>query len=548
MTRWLLAFVGVVSFAQRNEVRTSFQVRYVASGAVYINGGREDGLAEGFRLTIKRKLPGQAQLEARPIGEVLIVAVAGGSAVCEIKSMTTGIESGDVAFLSTQDEETVRLLRGSKNARKYAQVVSFTEGDPLDEEQREYVPKPPLPEVNRVRGRVSFEYSGILDHSLFGRSTHQEGAVVRADMTRIGGTFWNFTGYWRGRTNSRPGPQQQTLTDLVNRTYHIGLYYNNPRSRYTAGFGRLLIPWANSLNTIDGGYLGRRLGKVTAGLFLGSTPDPTAWDYNPNRQIAGSFVNFDLGSFEALRFSSTTGIAVTRLRWKAERQYGFFENSLLYKRFLSIYQNLEADYLVRGRLGLTQSGPAVSRNFVTLRLQPHRVVAFDLNHNYFRSVPTFDDRLIGLGLLDRLLFQGFSAGVRFELPRGVGLYTNIGQSQRSNDAKAALNQMYGVSWSDILHTRIRSDFRYSKFSSAFATGSYRSLGFIRELNEHLRLEVQGGTQDFFSSLSRQNRARWLMTNVDWFFATHYVMGGGITVYRGQVQDYDQAFFSLGYHF
>ena len=36
-------------------------------------------------------------------------------------------------------------------------------------------------------------------------STTQNGVVVRADVTRIAGTYWNFTGYWRGRLNSSFG-------------------------------------------------------------------------------------------------------------------------------------------------------------------------------------------------------------------------------------------------------------------------------------------------------------------------------------------------------
>ena len=109
-------------------------------------------------------------------------------------------------------------------------------------------------------------------------------------MTRIDGSYWNFTGYWRGRLSNQSGAAPQTVTDLLNRTYQIGAYYNNPNSNYVAGFGRFLLPWAPSLSTIDGGYFGRRLGKhFTTGMFAGSTPNPTAWNYDPNRQMAGSF-------------------------------------------------------------------------------------------------------------------------------------------------------------------------------------------------------------------------------------------------------------------
>jgi len=44
--------------------------------------------------------------------------------------------------------------------------------------------------------------------------------------------------------------------------------YDNPDSHWVAGFGRMYLPWAVSLDTIDGGYVGRRLGRgATVGVF-----------------------------------------------------------------------------------------------------------------------------------------------------------------------------------------------------------------------------------------------------------------------------------------
>ncbi len=75
----------------------------------------------------------------------------------------------------------------------------------------------------------------------------------------------------------------------MNRTYHLGLYYQNPDSVVTMGVGRLFLPYAPSLSTIDGGYFGYKFSQhMTAGVFGGSTPDPTSWSYNPNQRIAGN--------------------------------------------------------------------------------------------------------------------------------------------------------------------------------------------------------------------------------------------------------------------
>jgi hypothetical protein len=551
--RLMVMFLALAALAAAADA--PFHVRYVANGAVYLDAGRNAGLAEGHRLTVKRLKPGDPELSAKLVGEVVVMSIAASSAVCEIKSKEMEFETGDLAVLAPQDAEMVRMMQASKNAHKYAQVVSFTEGDPIEEEARQYVPRPPSPEVNRIRGMVGFEFNTIRDRDpngfFAGSAPHsmQNGVVLRADITRINGSYWNLTGYWRGRMNSRASGGQQTLNDLLNRTYHIGLFYNNPQSRWVAGFGRLYLPYASSLNTIDGGYFGRRLSKVvTAGLFAGSTPDPTAWNYSPGRQIGGAFTNFDLGSFDSVRFTSTVGLAMTRLHWKAERQFAFFENGIFFKRYASLYHNLEADQLVKGRLGNTESGTVASRSFLTFRLQPHRIISFDLSHNYFRTIPTFDLRLIGTGLLDKLLFQGLSAGVRLELPARISLYTNLGKNKREGDARASLNYMYGLAFQNILHSGMRLDLRHSQFDSSFAKGRYDTVSVSRDISEKLRIDVQIGEQDFQSALTQQNRARFLNSTLDWFLFGHYSLGGGLTLYRGQVQNYDQIFFNLGYRF
>lgn len=547
------------ALAQQPEPRTTFRVKYAAEGAVYLDGGKSDGLAKGMKLTVRRPASG-ASGGLQTITEIEVTGLGTTSAVCEIHSVKDTVRVGDLAYLSLQDLKALQ----AQGPERYPLVVSFTDGDPLDEEQREKVPHPPSPEVNRIRGRIGVDYNTIRDRSNSAPATQQLGLSLRADMTRIGGSYWNFTGYWRGRVNTRPsGTQQQTLTDLINRTYQLGFTYNNPQSRWVMGLGRLYLPWATSLSTIDGGYIGRRVGRsVTLGMFGGSTPDPSAWNYNPNRQIAGSFLNYEGGSFESLRFTSTFGAALTRIHWRREREFAFFENGIFYKRILFIYHSLEADLLPPDRAGTASSGTAtpctanptpgktlaVSQSFLTVRVQPHARISFDLSHNYFRNVPTFDARLVGTGLVEKFLFEGFSGGVRVELPHRFGVYSSLGRSSRSGDTKHSFNQMYGVTQGGIWRTGIRADLRYSKFDSSFGQGTYKSLSLSRQVGEQLRIEVLGGQQNFFSLITHQNRARWLSTNLDWFIGRHFFWGAGFTLYRGDVQRYDQLFFTTGYRF
>jgi len=541
----LMAIPASAAARQQAGFQTRFGIKYVAEGAVYLNAGRAAGLAEGQKLTVRRNDPQHP--EGRAIAEIEVVSVASSSAACQIRTSTEAVQIGDEAQLSADDAEVLRKARAVEESRKYAQVIMFTEGDTLEQEARASVPRPRSPEINRVRGRIGFEYSAIRDSEIY-RQTSSLGLILRIDATRILGTYWNLSGYYRGRLSRQSDSSQETLSDLIQRTYHLHLTYNNPGSHWVAGFGRLYLPWATSLGTMDGGYFGRRLGRrFTLGLFGGSSPDPTSWRYDRDRQLIGSFVNLEGGSFEAFRYSATVGAASGRIRWRPDREFGFLESNFLYKRYLSVYYNAEADIL-HSADPAQQSGPALSRSFLTVRVQPHRRVSFDINHNYFRDVPTFDARLVGTGLVDRLLFHGLNAGVRLELPYGINPYASFGRSGKTGDTRNSWNQMFGIAVSDIIRTKIRADLRYSKFDSAFGHGRYRSISLTRPFGEGLRFEVQAGQQDFNSPLTAQNNAWWVNSNADWIFSGRYFFGGGFTLYNSPGQGYKQWYLNLGYGF
>jgi len=108
--------------------------------------------------------------------------------------------------------------------------------------------------------------------------------------------------------------------------------------------------------------------------------------------------------------------------------------------------------------------------------------------------------------------------------------------------------MYGLTLNHLWKTRVRMDFRYSRFASSFGSGSYESLSFSRQWFEALQLDVQMGLQNIESQLTSQNRARWINTTVDWFFRAHYFLGSGFTIYSGNTQNYAQWYLNLGYRF
>ena len=250
--------------------RTDFQIHYISGSNVYIDGGTTSGLREGTELILKQSTrlsdqdPANAAIEPGVIARLKVVSVASTSAVCEIVETKRDLTEKDVLSLP-QTEIQKRVDKDTVGStRHYPMVVSFSEGDPLDEEVHDAVPHPPLPEINQMRGRFGFDVSMIQQLGEASSITNQYGMVVRADFTRMFGTYWNLNGYWRGTLQSQNNAAlQNSIQNLMNRTYLMSLNYINPSSAWMVSIGRMYLPYASSLETVDGVYVVRKTSTRT---------------------------------------------------------------------------------------------------------------------------------------------------------------------------------------------------------------------------------------------------------------------------------------------
>jgi len=543
---------------QDSKKPTVFKVKSLGDNTVYLEAGRNADLQDGMKLSVVEAPPDGVIAEGiqyrgyEHVAELVVASVSDSSAVCEVVKADGELKIGQAAFLTPDSVRGRQQAELAADEDKYPILMTFTYGDPLDEEVRETreAQVTRLTPMQRSQGRIGFDYGGTNESGGF--SSRQMGLVIDANMRNIGGTFWNFVGSWRGNfgtsSTTLPGAGAQTLTDLVNRTYRIGFTYQSPYSPETIGVGRLFLPWAPSLSTIDGGYYGRKFTReATFGFFAGSTPDPSSWSYNPNQHIAGAFVNVEHGSFDHFRIYSTMGLAITSIQWKVARQFAFFENTWSWKQYVTFYNSLQADAARTSPLVNGGSNPtAVSQSYSSIHFQPIKLIGFGVNHNYFRSLPTFDPRLLGTGLLDQYLFQGFSGDVRLALPKHIGLFASLGQSKTTTDKKSSLNQSYGLSLGRLWNTGVLLDLHYSKFDSAFGSGKYESFSLSKSITDAFRFQIYGGHQVFASALSTNTNSNFVNGVVDWNVGPRYFLEGNYGWYHGTSLSYSQWSGVFGY--
>ena len=100
------------------------------------------------------------------------------------------------------------------NTRNYPAVVSFTEGDPMDEDVRDA--SSPAPSCRRLTALKDKLVSASTRSTAAAQLSILDcgGMVLRADITRINGTHWNLSGYWSGDVSSVSNTSQPTLAGL----------------------------------------------------------------------------------------------------------------------------------------------------------------------------------------------------------------------------------------------------------------------------------------------------------------------------------------------
>ena len=540
-------------------VRSKFTIKYVTGKSVYIDGGSNAGLRVGMILDVHNSSAAPANGDRTTnsdgvVASLRVVGLATTSAITEVSDAERDVNVGERADLSPND--AVAAARNAAAAVGKPRPVSL----PTEEvaassgaetlvasnhlrsaEKVEPVARP------RMAGRIGFDYSGIKSGGSTPGTSTQVGLSVQSDMTNILGTHWNLQGYWRGRINTHAESQDESIDDTLNKTYTMQLFYDNPNSKWVAGVGRLYLPWAVSLDTIDGAYFGRKgaLG-MTSGVFAGSTPDLTSWDYQPDHRIAGSFVNFTGGNHEGIYYSSTTGMAFSSIRWKLDRPFAFFENELSYKGKFSMYHSLIADQPRGVSTNGIRPGAGISHSYFTAHYQPTKLVSLDLYHNFFRDVPTAATNIVGTGLVDKLLFQGTSGGIHLKPARNFTFYTTLGASEKTGDTHRSLNQMYGATWNEIARTGIRADFHYTKFDSDFGSGNYKVLSVSRQLTNRMFWNVMFGDQHLISQVTTDNSSRFIADSLDINIGRHSYIQSGYTYVNGATLNYRQWYMSWGY--
>jgi len=269
----LFTLIGTDALAAQSS--RAISVRYVSSGAVYLDAGRTEGLEVGARVRVFHEDSEVAELEVEYVAEH--------SASCRVVRASGTVQPGDsVVILPTPQQEEV------------AEPVAPPAPQAREPAPRPYEPRSREPERPQMRasGSVTFSYRSLAADA--GPSVDESGGRLSLRLRDIGGRPLTLRVRARSRQIQRDGVGASVPTSQSSdRLYELSLSWAPPEGRVHAEIGRLGAGPYASLGFLDGALAEFRVaGGLWLGAFGGSRPELGDLGFSTGGQKYGAFLRW----------------------------------------------------------------------------------------------------------------------------------------------------------------------------------------------------------------------------------------------------------------
>jgi hypothetical protein len=437
--------------AQTTDIRRiTAAVSYVSISTVYINAGRERGLAVGDTLSISRKGTNQ--------GRVVITAISSNSSAAAKVDPSSQFAIGDSAFI----QKAVTIEPPPLRTTPVIGGVTVQK------------------EVNNVSGRIALQYAGA--GSLPSRTDFSQPALLfQLNVARFLGSAATLTMLGRGYQDLSPmfNLYDPGASRTKVRMYELSLSYDRPGSWGGYNVGRVTSRFVGGLGAIDGAQLFVRRGRWAAGALLGSQPDYRTSGIDVNQQKGALFVNYAWGP-DVFRASDVT-LAYVQQRFygRLDRLFMYLQSSIRFSQELSLFESAEIDLKKQEREVQTKTFRPTN-TFFTFAYTPsswfNLSAGYDAQRNIylFKSMKGIPDTLI-----DQNLQQGFRFNASVRTPLNIIFSGNANFRLKEGESRQVRTYGGGIRFADILQSMVNLGAQYEDITGVFTQGKDLTLDLDR---------------------------------------------------------------------
>lgn len=494
------------------------QVTYVTGSSIYIDAGKDDGLAAGDRLEVIRGESVIAVVEVRELSNR--------RAVCTVVEKGADLAIGD----------TVR----------YAPRAAPAEPPPMERPARRST-KSSLRDAG-LRGRIGVRFLWVHDRSGQSADYSQPALDLRLDGSSIAGTPWGLAVDVRARRTYRNLSDGTSDDDGRTRLYRLAVSRRGTDDPWIFTLGRQYSPALAAISIFDGLSAEYASKGWAAGLFSGTQPDVEDFGYSSDIREHG--VYFRLHGRPAPRrgWQVSTGLIGSYDQSEVNREFVYLQGRYNGPKF-SVYAAEEVDFNRDWKKAEGADSVSVTSSFVTLSYRAGQSFSIRGGFDNRRNVRLNRDRITPVTEFDDTFRQGVWAGAAWSFLRSyrVGLDVRTHGGGNAGDSDTYTLTFGATRLGDgplSLHSRS------SRYTNDRLEGWLHAVDLGVELGRRTHLRLGGGVrdEDDLAALIFGNRLTWYGFDVDLALGRHWYLIFSAERTDGDLEEVDQLYSTLTYRF
>jgi hypothetical protein len=458
------------------------KIIYLAGGSVYVEAGREQGLAEGDTLTVLH--------EGRVAMRLRVSALSSGRAVCDTFDVVTPAEVGDrVAYVPHADDSPAPAPPAATPATAAPLASAVT-------------PRAGTFGARRWRGRVGLRYLDVSPESGGGYS--QPAFDLRLDGRGIANQPVDLLIDFRTRHTYHAGERE----DLA-RVYRMALALGQAGGRRIT-IGRQLSPALSAVSMFDGALAEFGHGRWSSGVFAGTQPEPL--HDRPSSEIfeTGAYVQTQRTNGPRSGWTMVAGGVGSLAHGQVNRQFGFV-NTFWFAPRMTLSGTQEIDLNTGWRRGIGEPVLSFSSTFISARTEILKGLTLNTGYDGRRNVRLYRDRLTPETEFDDAYRRGVWAGASSDLLGHVRMTVDgrwNGDGNQLWQSTSGTAELFGL---PPFGTRLR--YRATTYRSDISHGDLQSGSVAIDPLTALHLEWTAGVRTSTDSFA-SSRTEWQSLDAD----------------------------------
>jgi hypothetical protein len=517
---WLVAILAItpaaIATAPADESRTA-DVTYVTASSVYLSVGREEGLALGTRLALKRGDEVVATLE--------VTELSSHRSACSIVEKLLDPEVGDtVEFRPTEVEPAVAPVAATveRSARR--------------------------PRGGAMRGRIGLRYLAVGDRTDQTGDYSQPAVDLRLDGNNLGGSAWGLSVDARARRTYRTAADGTSDDEGRTRVYRLAILRRSPRDPWSLAVGRQYSAALAAVSIFDGVSADYRRERWNVGLFSGSQPDAEDYAYSGQIREHGVYFQFRGRPRGARNWLLTTGLIGSYDESEVNREFLYLQGRYTGPR-LSTYLAQEVDYNRDWKTDVGEDTLSATSTFASLRFRASRSVTLHGGYDNRRNVRLYRDRVTPITEFDdsfrRGLWAGASLKIRNRYRFGVDVRTN-----RREDAEDADSYTASFGANHVGGSKLDVHARSTRYTNDRLEGWLHAVDAGVQFASRSYLRVEGGVRDEtnLTGVVPGETLHWFGIDTEIGLGRRWYLLLSLERTTGESAEVDQLYSSLTYRF